>query len=76
MPFKNRGVDDEGSNLEEHDAAEKAFFQQESWRAVAVLSKRVGVEALKVKLRDLLVGISKKECPKVEGILLHYIIGD
>lgn len=64
---KNRGADNKSRNLRERDAAEKAFFRQEPWDAVAASSKRIGVEALKVRLRELLMDISKREFPKVQA---------
>lgn len=63
---KNRGADDESSTLEKRNEEEVAFFRQEPWSAIAS-SKRVGIEALKVRLRDLLMSISKKEFPTVKA---------
>lgn len=65
---KNRGADDVGnSTLHERNAAERAFFRQEPWAAVAATSKRVGVAALQTRLRELLMDISKREFPKVQA---------
>lgn len=59
---KNRGADDEDSTLQKRNEEEAAFFRKDPWSAI-VSSGRVGIEALKVRLRDLLVNISKKEFP-------------
>ncbi|KAJ4389660.1 hypothetical protein N0V93_007132 [Gnomoniopsis smithogilvyi] len=62
---KNRGADDENSTLQKRNAEELAFFRQEPWSAMAS-TKRVGTEALKTRLRDLLSTISKKEFPALK----------
>ncbi|KUI54190.1 Interferon-induced GTP-binding protein Mx1 [Cytospora mali] len=63
---KNRGSDDENSTLQMRNDAERAFFRQEPWSAI-VSSNRVGIHALKVRLRELLMDISKKEFPTVKA---------
>ncbi|KUI69764.1 Interferon-induced GTP-binding protein Mx1 [Cytospora mali] len=63
---KNRGSDDGNSTLQMRNDAERAFFRQEPWSAV-VSSNRVGIQALKVRLRELLMDISKKEFPTVKA---------
>lgn len=62
---KNRGADDGSSSLQKRDQEERAFFRQEPWASVAS-SGRLGIAALKVILRDLLMDISKKEFPIVK----------
>lgn len=63
---KNRGADDENSTLQMRNDAEKAFFRKDPWSAVAS-SGRVGMPALKVRLRELLMDISKREFPTVKS---------
>ncbi|ROV88112.1 hypothetical protein VSDG_09370 [Cytospora chrysosperma] len=63
---RNRGADDGDSTLKMRDDAEKAFFRQEPWPVIAS-SNRVGISALKVRLRDLLMDISRKEFPMVKA---------
>ncbi|CAN8095464.1 unnamed protein product [Discula destructiva] len=64
--IKNRGADDVKSTLPQRNAEEAAFFKDEPWTAIAS-TKRVGTEALKMRLRDLLRDISKKEFPTVKA---------
>ncbi|KAL8403591.1 hypothetical protein RB594_008738 [Gaeumannomyces avenae] len=61
---KNRGADDEESTLQDRLAAEKGFFMSSPWSSVA---DHCGVPALKIRLGDLLMQISKTEFPKVKG---------
>lgn len=63
---KNRGADDEGSTLQKRNDEEAAFFRQVPWSTITS-SNRVGIEALKVRLRDLLMNISKKEFPTLKA---------
>lgn len=63
---KNRGADDANSTLKKRNAEEAAFFKADPWSALASTG-RVGVEALKVRLRDLLRDISKQEFPAVKA---------
>lgn len=63
---KNRGSDDENSTLKMRNDTERAFFRQDPWSAIAS-SNRVGISALKVRLRELLMDISKKEFPTVKA---------
>lgn len=62
---KNRGADDANSTLQRRNAEEAAFFRDEPWSALAG-TNRVGIEALKLRLRDLLMQISKQEFPAVK----------
>lgn len=59
---KNRGADDGDSSLQKRVNEERAFFRQEPWAAVAS-SGRLGINAVRVILHDLLMDISKKEFP-------------
>ncbi|KAL8377733.1 hypothetical protein RB595_008428 [Gaeumannomyces hyphopodioides] len=61
---KNRGADDEDSTLQDRMADEKGFFMSSPWSSVA---DHCGVPALKIRLGDLLMQISKTEFPKVKG---------
>jgi GTPase SAR1 family protein len=77
---KNRGSDDGDSTMKMRNDAERAFFRQEPWSAIAS-SNRVGISALKVRLRDLLMDISKKEFPTVKAGKWHllsmlYLLGN
>lgn len=70
---KNRGADDASSTLQKRNDEEAAFFKKEPWSAIAS-SNRVGVEALKTRLRDLLRDISRKEFPAVKtGESLEFV---
>ncbi|KLU91201.1 hypothetical protein MAPG_09723 [Magnaporthiopsis poae ATCC 64411] len=61
---KNRGADDEDSTLHDRLADEKAFFMSSPWSSVA---DHCGIPALKLRLGDLLMQISKTEFPQVKG---------
>lgn len=61
---KNRGADDEDSTLQDRLADEKAFFMSSPWSSVA---DHCGIPALKIRLGDLLMQISKTEFPQVKG---------
>ncbi|KAI7782667.1 hypothetical protein LA080_013003 [Diaporthe eres] len=63
---KNRGADDKSSSLRDRSDEERAFFRQEPWSSVSS-SRRLGSDALKTILRDLLMDISKKEFPTVKN---------
>lgn len=62
---KNRGADDVNSTLQKRNTEEIAFFRKEPWSAITSTS-RVGIEALKTRLRDLLNSISKREFPALK----------
>lgn len=66
---KNRGADDKSSSPRDRSDEERAFFRQEPWSSVAS-SRRLGSDALKTILRDLLMDISKKEFPTVKNGML------
>lgn len=61
---KNRGADDEDSTLHDRLADEKAFFKSSPWSSVA---DHCGIPALKLRLGDLLMQISRTEFPQVKG---------
>ena len=61
---KNRSADDNSSTISDRIAAEKAFFSAPPWSSVA---DRCGIESLKVRVRELLIHISKQEFPYVKS---------
>ncbi|GJC78046.1 interferon-induced GTP-binding protein Mx2 [Colletotrichum liriopes] len=60
---KNRGADDTSSSKEERDYQEKAFFSEEPWSKLD--KTRLGIPALRNRLRELLMDRTKSEFPKV-----------
>ncbi|KAI8165217.1 dynamin family protein [Colletotrichum sp. SAR 10_70] len=62
---KNRGADDKSSNKEERDRQEKLFFEQDPW--VQLDKMRLGIPALRSRLRELLMERTKSEFPKVRN---------
>ncbi|KAK2041561.1 dynamin family protein [Colletotrichum somersetense] len=60
---KNRGADDTSSSKEERDYQEKAFFSEEPWCKLE--KSRLGIPALRSRLRELLMDRTKSEFPKV-----------
>jgi hypothetical protein len=66
---KNRGADDSSSSLEDRDRAEQEFFSHMPW---ANLDKtRLGIPALRARLRELLMDRTKSEFPKVKRDILN-----
>lgn len=67
---KNRGADDASGDWTQakRAAAEKAFFTRQPW---AKVRERCGVAALKDRLRNLLMAISKLEIPHVKNDVEH-----
>ncbi|KAI0616258.1 interferon-induced GTP-binding protein Mx1 [Pyrenophora tritici-repentis] len=63
---KNRSADDAQSTVLERLAQEVAFFGKPAWREIAA-SGRCGVGSLKIRLRDLLMNITKREFPHVKA---------
>ncbi|KID97354.1 interferon-induced GTP-binding protein Mx2, partial [Metarhizium majus ARSEF 297] len=61
---KNRSADDNTSNMSDRLAAEQAFFMAPPWSSVA---DRCGVPSLQLRLRELLMEISKRELPNVKS---------
>ncbi|KJK73963.1 hypothetical protein H634G_10752 [Metarhizium anisopliae BRIP 53293] len=53
---KNRSADDDTSSMSDRLAAEQAFFMAPPWSSVA---DRCGVPSLQLRLRELLMEISK-----------------
>ncbi|KZL86160.1 dynamin family protein [Colletotrichum incanum] len=60
---KNRGADDTSSSKEERDYQEKAFFGDEPWSKLD--KSRLGIPALRNRLRELLIDRTKSELPKM-----------
>lgn len=63
--LRNRGKLQESSSPEERDAAESEFFAQEPWSSLD--RDHVGVHALKKRLQELLVDITRRELPNVRS---------
>jgi len=63
---KNRGADDEASSLGERHAGERVFFAVDPWRGLAQTG-RVGVGALRKRLQELLMDVSRREFPTVKA---------
>jgi hypothetical protein len=61
--LRNRGKLQESSSSEERDTAENEFFAQEPWSSLD--RDHVGVHALKKRLQELLVDITRRELPNV-----------
>ncbi|KAI0490353.1 interferon-induced GTP-binding protein Mx2 [Xylaria cf. heliscus] len=61
---QNRGADDNKSTASERLALEKALFKCSPW---SVVSDRCGIPLLQVRLRELLMHISKREMPHVKA---------
>ena len=61
---KNRSGDDNSSTMADRLAAEQAFFTAPPWSSVV---NCCGIAALKDKLRELLMEISKREMPNVKS---------
>ncbi|KAF2828425.1 hypothetical protein CC86DRAFT_454231 [Ophiobolus disseminans] len=63
---KNRSADDQSSTLADRLAQEEAFFNGREWRQVSG-SGRCGTSSLKIRLKNLLLTISKREFPNVRA---------
>jgi len=61
---KNRSADDDHSTVSDCLDAERAFFMAPPWSSVA---DRCGITFLKVRLRELLMDISKQAFPHVKS---------
>ncbi|KAK1674720.1 dynamin family protein [Colletotrichum godetiae] len=60
---KNRGADDSSSSKKDRDSDEKIFFAEEPWSRLD--QSRLGIPALRIRLRGLLMDRTKSEFPKV-----------
>ena len=63
---RNRGADDQAStiDIEARDAAERTFFGREPWSKLD--PTRIGIPALRSRLRELLMDRTKSEFPNVK----------
>lgn len=64
---KNRGADDKDSSREDRDRQEKLFFGEDPW--VSLDKMRLGIPALRSRLRELLMERTRAEFPKVRDEL-------
>ncbi|KAI1488211.1 P-loop containing nucleoside triphosphate hydrolase protein [Biscogniauxia mediterranea] len=62
---KNRGPDDVNKTLAQGQADEKVFFSTAPWSTLKGTGK-TGMESLKVRVRDLLIELIKKEFPQLK----------
>lgn len=65
----NRKADDNMSSLQQRYDTERAFFQNDPWPGIAKTG-RTGIDALKSRLRELLLSITKKEFPHVKAEII------
>ncbi|KAI1409404.1 P-loop containing nucleoside triphosphate hydrolase protein [Hypoxylon sp. FL1857] len=63
---KNRGPDDVDKSLEQGQADERKFFSNPPWSALRNTGK-AGIDALRARVRELLVDLIKKEFPKLKS---------
>ncbi|KAI0154227.1 P-loop containing nucleoside triphosphate hydrolase protein [Xylariaceae sp. FL1272] len=62
---KNRGPDDASKTLEEGQMDERRFFARAPWSALQHTG-RAGIECLKLRVRELLIDLIKKEFPQLK----------
>jgi hypothetical protein len=62
---KNRGPSDINLTLEEGQKKERIFFAKSPWSVLAHTG-RAGVDCLKIRVRELLINLIKKEFPKLK----------
>lgn len=67
---KNRNADDESSTLAERLQDEKSFFASPQWSSI---TSRCGVPALKARIRQLLMDISRREMPHVRAQIDNHL---
>ncbi|KAL0933208.1 dynamin family protein [Colletotrichum truncatum] len=68
---KNRSADDTSSNKEERDLQEEEFFGKDPWSKLD--KSRLGISALRKRLRELLMDRTKSEFPKVKRDIIAKI---
>lgn len=61
---KNRSADDNTSTTSDLQSAEQAHFMAPTWTSIR---NRCGIPALKLRLQEILMDISKRELPNVKG---------
>ena len=69
---KNRSADDEASTADDRLAAEKTLFAAAPWNSIA---SRCGIASLKLRIRGLLMQISKQEFPHVKSEVEGRLVG-
>ncbi|KAI0598307.1 P-loop containing nucleoside triphosphate hydrolase protein [Biscogniauxia sp. FL1348] len=62
---KNRGPDDVDKSLAQGQADEQVFFSKAPWSILKHTGK-TGIESLKVRVRELLIDLIKKEFPQLK----------
>ena len=68
---RNRGQSELSTAASERSAVENSFFNRAPWSALD--KNRVGVSALKQRLQELLVDITRREFPKVKSEIDHQL---
>jgi len=70
---RNRGADDHSTtiDMDARNAEEDAFFSQEPWSKLE--KSRIGILALKSRLRELLMDRTKSEFPNVKREILTHL---
>ncbi|KAI1133587.1 P-loop containing nucleoside triphosphate hydrolase protein [Nemania abortiva] len=63
---KNRGPSDGDKSLEEGQAMERRFFADAPWSTLSS-SGRAGIRCLRDRVQELLIGLIKKEFPKLKN---------
>ncbi|RYP50966.1 hypothetical protein DL768_003632 [Monosporascus sp. mg162] len=63
---KNRGSDETDMTLEQGLARERAFFGSAPW-SILNHTRRAGMDSLKVRVRELLIDLIKREFPKLRA---------
>ncbi|KAI1138226.1 P-loop containing nucleoside triphosphate hydrolase protein [Hypoxylon sp. FL0543] len=62
--IRNRGADDLTSDQAQRNSAERAFFNEAPWNQLA--GSRLGIDSLRLRLRELLMERTKQEFPVVK----------
>ncbi|KAI0484720.1 P-loop containing nucleoside triphosphate hydrolase protein [Xylariaceae sp. FL0804] len=63
---RNRGPEESHLTLEQGQAAERMFFESAPWSILRKTDK-AGMDALKLRVRELLIDLIKKEFPKLKA---------
>ncbi|CAJ2513571.1 Uu.00g016900.m01.CDS01 [Anthostomella pinea] len=67
---KNRGPDDANKSLEQGQTEERMFFAKTPWSVLNSTGK-AGMDALKLRVRELLIDLIKKEFPKLKAEIVR-----
>ncbi|RYP01004.1 hypothetical protein DL763_000425 [Monosporascus cannonballus] len=70
---KNRGSDETDMTLEHGLAAERAFFGRAPW-SILSHTRRTGMDSLKVRVRELLIDLIKREFPKLRADVYREVV--